>query len=215
MKIFESADALAAEAARWITELANAADAPFAVALSGGNTPKALYRRLADERDFPWARTQWYFGDERFVPPDDPQSNYRMAREAMLFRAPASNVHPVPTVGVTPDEAAARYDEKLRARATKPLFDLVLLGLGGDGHTASLFPGSSALDERERLVCATGNGRITLTYPALENARRIAFLVTGADKRAMLARLRDGDKTIPAGRIAGDVTIFADEAAAG
>jgi 6-phosphogluconolactonase len=214
VKIFADADALAAHAARWITALAKEKDG-FAVALSGGSTPKALYRALAAADDFPWDRVQWYFGDERFVPPDDAQSNCRMAREAMLFRAPPGNVHPVPTVGVTPDEAAARYEAELRARATAPLFDLVLLGLGTDGHTASLFPGTSALDERERWVRATRNGRITLTYPALENATRIAFLVTGADKRAMLARLRDGDTTIPAGRVTGDITIFADEAAAG
>src|SRR6185312_13720896 len=204
---------LAPRAAAWLAEIANRSRGRFTVALSGGATPKPMYRALAD-MDFPWQRTHWFFGDERFVPPDDPASNYRMAREAMFDRAPATHVHPVPTVGLAPEEAAQRYEEELRALNAELLFDVVLLGLGTDGHTASLFPGSTVLGEQVRWVRATENGRITLTYPALDSSAHIAFLVSGAEKRAMLRRLASGDETIPAGRIRGDITIFADAAAA-
>jgi 6-phosphogluconolactonase/glucosamine-6-phosphate isomerase/deaminase len=133
-----------------------------------------------------------------------------MAREAMLFRAPSGTVHPVPTVGVSLDEAARRYEFELPLR-----FDLVLLGLGSDGHTASLFPGSAALEERMRRTATVPDKdppRVTLTYPALENAAHTAFLVSGRDKDAMLARLRAGDATIPAGRLRprGELRFFTD-----
>ena len=213
LEVMADAERLALRAAQWLAALAAASRKRFTVALSGGSTPKPMYQALAG-MDLPWPRMQWFFGDERFVPPDDPASNWRMAREAMFDRAPPTQVHPVPTVGVTPDEAAAAYEAELLALGDTPLFDVVLLGLGNDGHTASLFPGSAVLDERERLVRATDNGRITLTYPALESARHIAFLVSGTEKRSMLRRLASGDHTIPAGRVKGDITIFADAAAA-
>lgn len=179
------------------------------VALSGGSTPRPIYEALANER-LPWDRVQWFFGDERFVPPDDPQSNYRMALETMLFRAAPGTVHPIPTTGVTLQEAATRYEAELPER-----FDLVLLGLGTDGHTASLFPGSRVLDERAHRVAAVPDKdppRITLTYPALENAAHTAFLVSGRDKDATLARLRAGDQSIPAGRLRpkGELRFFTD-----
>jgi len=212
--VLDDPEALASHVADWLTGLARAKQDAFAIALSGGTTPRLLYRTLAARDDFPWTRAEWYFGDERFVPPDDPMSNFRMAREAMLFRAPRASIHPIPTLGLAPDDAARRYEDMLRARA-RPLFDVVLLGLGTDGHTASLFPGSAVLEERTRLVCVTENGRITLTYPALESASHIAFLVAGAEKRAMLARLASRDQALPAARVKGAVEIFADKEAAG
>jgi 6-phosphogluconolactonase len=192
--------------ARWIASVLKDGGA---VALSGGSTPKPVYEALADMA-LPWVRIHWFFGDERFVPPGDAQSNYRMARETMLFRAPPGNIHPVPTVGLTLEEAALRYEQEL-----PPHFDLVLLGLGTDGHTASLFPGSPALDEHVRLVRAVPEKdppRITLTYPALENATHVAFLVSGADKQDMLARVRAGDMSLPAARVRpkGELRFFTD-----
>src|SRR5262245_61580878 len=143
--------ALADEAARRFVALARAAvegGGRFTVALSGGSTPRALHERLArpplrDEVD--WEQVQVYWGDERYVPPDDPESNFRMARETLLAHVPipAANIYPVPTVGGTPEAAASAYAETLTASfgADLPRFDLILLGMGPDGHTASLFPG--------------------------------------------------------------------------
>jgi 6-phosphogluconolactonase len=180
------------------------------------------------ERDrIPWDRVHWFFGDERFVPHDHPDSNYRMAREAMLDAAPvpAANVHPIPTAG-QPAQAAQRYENELQdfyGAATldpqRPLFDMVLLGLGEDGHTASLFPGTPALRERDRWVVDVrspkAEPRITLTYPALESTRASAFLVAGANKRAVLARVWRGED-LPAARLQGRVAPdwFIDRAAA-
>lgn len=211
--------ALAAHVARWLADLANAKPGRFTVALSGGSTPRLMYEKLAGE-NFSWDRTHWFWGDERFVPPGDAQSNYRMAREAMLWRAPQANIHPVPTVGVAPEEAAAQYENELREFQTQgPLFDVTLLGLGPDGHTASLFPGSSALEERTRwtaVVEALGHTRITLTYPALDSSAHVAFLVTGAEKRDILRKVLSGDTALPAARIrpCGELRFFVDSEAA-
>ena len=167
----------------------------------------------------------WFFGDERFVPHDHPDSNYRMVRAAMLDAAPvpAANVHPIPTDGL-PAEAARRYERELQefyGAATldpqRPLFDVVLLGLGEDGHTASLFPGTAALEERKRWVVDVLNPkqepRITLTYPALESTRALAFLVAGAAKRAILGRVWAGED-LPAARVRGPAPDwFIDQAA--
>ena len=137
----------------------------FAVCLSGGSTPQRLYEHLAGPpyRDaFPWSRTHWFWGDEQFVPHDDALSNYRMVREALLSRAPipAVNIHPIPTEGLSPEAAASAYERELKSfygadhlDPARPLFDVNLLGLGPDGHTASLFPGSAVLAEREKLGC--------------------------------------------------------------
>lgn len=218
LEVLPDATVLAERAAHWMRDIADAASGRIAVALSGGSTPRLLYRTLA-AGDFPWARAHWFWGDERFVPPDDPQSNLRMACEAMLSHAPAANIHPIPTVGLTPDAAAERYERELRGffGAARPLFDIVLLGLGADGHTASLFPGSAVLDERTRWVRATENGRITLTYPALESAAHAAFLVAGEEKHAVLTRLVAGDDSLPAAQLApeGELVVFADGCAAG
>ena len=171
----------------------------------------------------------WFWGDERFVPPDDPASNYRMTREAMLSHVPvpADHIHPIPTVGLTPDAAAAQYERTLKdfygaghAEPDRPLFDLVLLGLGTNGHTASLFPGKPVLDERRRWVGTMDDPearpRITLTYPALESSRETVFLVAGADKKAVLRKVLAGDQTQPAARLQphGTLRFLADRAAA-
>jgi 6-phosphogluconolactonase len=169
-----------------------------------------------------------FWGDERFVPHNDTSSNYRMVRDAMLSRAPipATNVHPVPTEGLTPEAAAANYERELksfygaeRLDPESPLFDVTLLGLGPDGHTASLFPGTAVLDERERWVAEVVGPkptRITLTYPALESSRHVAFLVAGEEKRDIFERFQRGEDSLPAARLRpiGTLHLFADAAAA-
>ena len=227
--MFDDAEVLAREAAQWLRELAQRSSGAFAVSLSGGSTPRRLYELLANA-DLPWGRVHWFWGDERFVPPDHPDSNYRMAREALLARArmPAANVHPVPTEGLSPEEAAAAYEATLQRfygaktlAREHPLFDVMLLGIGEDGHTASLFPGHAALDEERRWVLAVRGAkkeaRITLTYPALQSSRHTAFLVTGAAKRGAVRRAQAGDRAIPAGRLRpqGELHWFIDRAAAG
>jgi 6-phosphogluconolactonase len=225
-------EALARGAAEWLCAAAIAASGNFSVCLAGGSTPKRLYELLSGpgiRERFPWQRVHWFWGDERFVPPTDPQSNYRMAQAAMLSRAPvpAENIHPVPTEGTSPAESAAAYERALQAfygasglDPRRPLFDVTLLGLGEDGHTASLFPGISALDERQRWVVAvTGakpEARISLTFPTLDASRDIAFLVAGATKRAILAKVRCGEE-FPAARIKPLKRLlwFVDRAAAG
>jgi 6-phosphogluconolactonase len=167
----------------------------------------------------------WFWGDERFVAHDHPESNYRMASEAFLGAVPMprANVHAIATEGMSPPQAAAAYEATLRRfrGAQRPLFDVTLLGLGSDGHIASLFPGQPALEERERWVVAAvdprSQPRITLTYPALESSREIALLVAGAEKREALRRVRAGDLSLPAARIrpAGRLHWFIDRAAAG
>ena len=232
LEILPAPQTLARHVAEWMTQAALAADRPFRVSLSGGSTPKALYSLLAsdDFRDrFPWQRVSWYWGDERFVPYDHPDSNYRMTREAMLAKAPVppENIHPVPADG-TPDEAAGRYERTLReayGAATfdpaRPLFDITLLGLGADGHTASLLPGQPVLEERARWVMAVSHGRpevrITMTYPAVDSSRSVAFLVAGREKAAILAAIRGGDSSLPAARVrpVGELIWFVDTAAAG
>jgi 6-phosphogluconolactonase len=233
LEILADPNALARRVADWLLEIAAAKAGVFAVALSGGSTPRLLYERLAGPhyRDaFPWIRTHLFWGDERFVPHDDEQSNYRMVRAALLSRTPipAANIHPIPTTGISPEAAAAAYERALksfygaaRLDPTRPLFDVTLLGLGLDGHTASLFPGTEVLAERDRwtaaVVDAKSEARITLTYPALESSRVAAFLVTGQEKRAIFDRFRRGDDSLPAARLRpiGALRLFADEAAAG
>jgi len=229
-EVFPDAEALAQYAADWLLKLAEAKQGRFVVSLSGGSTPKRLYQLLAASprrERFPWARTHFFWGDERFVPPDSPSSNYRMTREAMLDHVPVpkENIHPVPTTGMTHDQAAAAYEHMLRdfhgsnSLASDPLFDVMLLGLGTNGHTASLFPDMPVLEERTRWVGwmddREAGVRITLTYPALESSRETAFLVAGVDKRPMLKRLVAGDPTIPAGRLKpkGALHFFVDRAA--
>ena len=222
---------LAHRVAEWMTSAALAANGTFRVSLSGGSTPEALYRLLASDAfsgRFPWQRVFWYWGDERFVPYDHPDSNYRMVREAMLAKAPVppDNVYPVPVDG-SPQDAARRYERTLQQAyggtildPARPLFDVTLLGLGADGHTASLLPGEPVLEERHRWVAAVSHGRaearITMTYPVIESSRRAAFLVTGREKAAILRAIRAGSSEAPASRVrpVGELNWFVDQAAA-
>ena len=196
-----AAELLAGAASRAIREAG-----AFRLVLSGGSTPRALYARLAEPpyaSRVPWGKLQLYWGDERFVPPQHEQSNYGLAAETLLTRVPipADQVHPVPTDTATPEQAARIYADTLRALAaaqgrSPPRFDLVLLGLGADGHTASLFPGGPECAEQERWCVASRapegaavRERITLTLPVLNAARCVLFLVSGVEKRAMLQKV--------------------------
>lgn len=173
------------------------------IVLAGGNTPRTLYRLLASEfrNQIPWANVQVFWGDERYVPPEDSRSNYRMAKEALLDHVPCPtvNLHPMPTHFPSADAAARDYERTLQNHFAEewPRFDLVLLGLGDDGHTASLFPGSLALAERARWVVAAQapvepHVRLTLTLPALTRARAISVLVAGAPKAEALRHVLVG-----------------------
>jgi 6-phosphogluconolactonase len=230
VEVVKDPEALAHRAAGWITELAAASRDRFAICLSGGSTPRRLYQLLAESpyRDaLPWDRIHWFWGDERFVPWDDPDSNYGMVHAALLERAPVppGNIHGIPTNG-TPADAAAAYERVLKSYygsesldQTRPLFDIEILGLGPDGHTASLIPGTRVLEDRHRWVAEVIGGRpeprITLTYPALESSRHTAFLVAGADKRETLSRALAGDQALPAARVrpVGELLWFVDETA--
>lgn len=192
---------------------------------------RRLYECLATPQlasRFPWGRVHWFWGDERFVPHDHPDSNYRMARDAFFSRVPVSdnNVHAMPTEGLSPEQAAAAYEATLKRFygadglvPDRPLFDVTLLGIGEDGHTASLFPGQPALQETRRwavaVIGAKSEPRITLTYPALDSSRDVAFLATGEGKRPIVARALAGDRTIPAGAVrpVGRLHWFTDRAA--
>ncbi len=205
--------------------------ARFSLALAGGITPRALYRVLArDYRDaIAWTRVHLFWGDERYVPRDDPGSNYRLVRETLLegVAIPPDNVHPMPTDFPTPDEAAQAYESALRAHFPDmpPRLDLILLGMGTDGHTASLFPHSPALEERTRWVVAVHAPvepavRLTLTLPVLNAAVSVFFLVTGEEKAKMLRSVLSeppdpGARPASAIRPAGGTLVWwADEAAA-
>jgi 6-phosphogluconolactonase len=220
--------ALAERAADWMTTLARKKRTAFSVALSGGSTPRCLYQSLAAKREFPWQGVHWFWGDERFVPHDDPMSNYRLAYESMLSKAPVqqSHIHAIPTEGLTAGESAALYESELQrfygTRRLDParfLFDVTLLGLGVDGHIASLFPGSLVLGERKRWTAAVagqGQDRVTLTLPALESSAHVAFLVTGAEKRKVLRQLWQREGALPAALLhpIGELRFFVDASAA-
>jgi 6-phosphogluconolactonase len=172
----------------------------------------------------------WFWNDERFVPHDHRDSNFGMAHDAFLSRVPvpADNIHAIPTEGLSPEQAAGAYEGTLKRfygaetlTQERPLFDMTLLGIGDDGHTASLFPGNPALRETQRWVVAVIGAmpqpRITLTYPTLDSSRDVAFVVTGRGKRDVVARALAGDRTIPAGLVRpfGRLHWFTDRAAAG
>jgi 6-phosphogluconolactonase len=194
--------------------------ARFVVAVSGGRTPWLMLRALADE-DVPWDRVQVVQVDERVAPAGDPDRNLTHLRESLLAHAPLrpEQVHAMPVEGDDLEAAAIRYAGTLQTLAgPEPALDLVHLGLGPDGHTASLVPGDPVLGVTDRDVAVTGvyqgRRRMTLTYPVLNRARRVLWLVTGGDKAGMLVRLRGGDPTIPAGRVRQDhAMVLADEAA--
>lgn len=193
----------------------------FRLGLSGGNTPRQVHAALAElAGDFPWARVQITFGDERCVPPDHEQSNYRMARESLLdaVSIPAGNVFRI-RGEIAPQSAADDYEQMLAAFATRVgepryVHDLILLGLGEDGHTASLFPGSPALDETDRnVIPATGPKpppqRITMTFPLINSARSVCFLVNDAAKQPLIDEILSGKSGYPAAQVrstAGGVT---------
>jgi 6-phosphogluconolactonase len=199
---------------RWEEISREAIDAAgfFAAAVSGGKTPIPIYRRLADRKDsLPWQQTHIFLVDERFVPPHHPDSNFRMVEETLLSRVPLplENIHPIPTEPATPYLAAQKYEEDLRrffgaSPGNFPRFDLILLGIGEDGHTASLFPGRLPLKDSKQLAAAitldeTRHSRITLTLPVINQAKNILFLVTGEDKAVIAGRvIQEGDAALPA-----------------
>jgi 6-phosphogluconolactonase len=229
--VLKDGSAIARHMAEWLLGQALAKQGAFALGLSGGSTPRMLYTLLASDafRDrFPWDRTHLFFGDERVVPHDHPDSNYRMAWEAMIAHVPipASQVHPWQTDG-DPKHGALHYADTLKRfyggdtfDPSRPLFDVQLLGLGEDGHTASLFPGVAALGERSAwtaaVIGAKPEPRLTLTYPALDSSRVVAFLVSGEGKRHILARAMAGDEALPAVHVVpvGKRLFFTDETAA-
>jgi 6-phosphogluconolactonase len=206
----------------------------FAIALSGGHTPGKMYSLWAQTEQYrnktPWDRVHLFWSDERFVPADDPRSNYRMARETLISQVPipAENVHPMPTNLSSPEECARAYETELLKffGSEPPAFDVQLLGIGDEGHTASLFPGSPALGEKVRWVAAVRVAaeppqRITLTPVVLNQGRNTFFLVAGEGKRAILSAIRDElaskPSQYPAARIhpAREPVWFLDQAAAG
>jgi 6-phosphogluconolactonase len=224
-RILADADAVAAEAARVIATEARAAVAArgrFVLAVSGGKTPWQMLRALANE-DVPWDGVHVAQVDERIAPAGDPDRNLTHLRESLLEHAPlpANHIYGMPVEDTDIEMAALRYARDLEEVAgTPPVLDLAHLGLGPDGHTASLVPGDPALDVADRDVALTGvymkRRRMTLTYPILNRSRRILWVLTGPEKATMLPRLRAADASIPAGRVRQDrALILADRAAAG
>lgn len=192
------------------------AEAPASIALSGGDTARRCYELLATA-DVDWRSVEVFFGDERWVPVHDPESNEGMARFAFLDQVVPRAVHSICDAGETPESAADAYDRLVRA---SPPIELVHLGLGPDGHTASLFPGSPALDDRTRLVVATGDDlhphrRVTFTLPGIVRSRLAVFTVAGGEKREAVARVRR-DEDVPAAQVTAERVVWlVDSAAAG
>lgn len=223
VRVFTDLEALSEAAAEIVVGIAREslqARGRFSIALAGGNTPKRTYQLLGERHreEIDWSRWQVLFGDERFVPNDDKRSNYKMAREALLADAPISpdHIHPIPTDTPTVGEAADAYDRTLRqvlANGAQPsAIDLVLLGVGPDGHTASLFPGSPVLAERTQWARAVeaptmvepAVPRVTLTLPCLNGARNVLFLVAGNDKQPVVVEILqggDGARRYPAAMV--------------
>lgn len=223
--IVPDAHSLAQIAAEHIVALATEAierRGRFIVALSGGSTPRPTYALLAEERfssPIDWSRTHICWGDERCVPPTHPDSNYRMAREALLdhINIPAENVHRIRGERGAAQAAAAYRTELDDLLGQDGRFDLILLGMGADGHTASLFPGTTAVKERQKTVVAVyveklDTWRVTLTLPVINSARHVTFLVSGTSKAKTLARVRDGE-SLPAGLVqpTGQLTWIVDQ----
>jgi 6-phosphogluconolactonase len=224
LKVLEDAEAVAREAADFIAGQARAAVAArgrFVVAFSGGHTPWRMLRVLAGE-DVPWKSVHVMQVDERVAPAGDPDRNLRHLRESLLGHAPLrpEQIHAMPVEENDLRAAAMQYAKTLQDIAgSPPVLDLVHLGLGPDGHTASLVPGDAVLDVEDADVAVTevyqGRRRMTLTYPVINRSRQVLWLVTGAEKADMLARLRDGDLSIPAGRVRRDhALVLADRSAA-
>jgi 6-phosphogluconolactonase len=217
LRVFKDLEELSAAAAGAFADAARDAvreRGRFSVALAGGGTPRTLYRSLAAGfRDsIPWSGVHLFWSDERFVPPEDPDSNYRMVRDSLLDRVPVpeGNVHRPETEHDNPEESARRYERALRTffDPEPPRFDWMLLGLGEDGHVASLFPGAEALEERRRLVVAVRDSpkpprvRLTMTLPLINQSREIHFLVSGRGKhRILFDILRGSVNGLPARRV--------------
>lgn len=230
VRICADPDELAARAADAAAAAINevvAAEGRCSVVLSGGSTPRGFHRMLMLRGDaIPWEQVHLFWSDERYVPADDPRSNYGMAKETLLDHVPCppSNMHPMPTASLEPPEAARRYERSIREYfAGGPVrFDLAVLGIGADGHTASLFPGSRALLERTRLVLAVTTDaepptRLTLTLPVLTSCARVWFLATGAEKAAAVRTAIESGDASPAGVVsaaADDVVWWLDRDAA-
>jgi len=225
IEIFTDADSVAGEAAKLIAGDARAAVAArgsFVMAVSGGHTPWLMLRALALE-GVPWNAVHVAQVDERVAPAGDPDRNLTHLRESLLEHAPLrpEQIHPMPVESPDLEAACKQYAQTLQAIAgSPPVLDLVHLGLGPDGHTASLAPRDPVLDVNDADVAVSGlyqgRRRMTLTYPILNRARRVLWLVTGSEKSGMLARLCAGDASIPAGRVRGDhALVMADRAAAG
>ncbi len=223
LEVLPDADAVAMRAARFVAAEARAAVAArgrFSLAVSGGRAPWALLRALATE-DVPWAAVSVFQVDERVAPDGHPDRNWTHVRSNLLDRValPPAQAHPMDVRDPDVAGAAARYAEALAAVAGRPpVLDLVLLGLGSDGHTASLVPGDPVLEARDDVAPTgpyQGRARMTITLPALDRARRVLWIVTGAEKAPMLRRLLDRDASIPAGRVRADrALVLADAAAA-
>jgi len=225
VEVYDDADSVARTGAARIAADARAAVASrgrFTLAVSGGHTPWIMLRALATE-DVPWAGVHIFQVDERVAPEGDPDRNLTHLRESLLEHAPVrpNQVHAMPVELPDLEVAARQYSLTLQdVVSAPPVLDLVHLGLGPDGHTASLVPGDPVLDLEDRDVGVSGvyqgRRRMTLTYPALNRARRVVWIVTGSEKVGMLRRLIDGDRSIPAGRIRReDALLLADRAAAG
>ncbi|GAN54142.1 6-phosphogluconolactonase [Tanticharoenia sakaeratensis] len=218
MIVLPDSEAIAQHMARWL--LARAREkrsGKFVIALSGGSTPKRLYEILGAApyaTEFPWADTHLFYGDERHVPMSDPSNNYTMSKTALLSHIdiPPENVHPMPVEGDAEADAAA-YQRALQAvygsetlEPGRPLFDVVMLGLGDNGHTASLFPRQPVLKERTKWVatCVPDDAphtRLTLTYPAIHSSRYVVFMLAGQGKAETFARVRKADPAEPASAI--------------
>lgn len=225
LEVLDTAESVARRGADIIAEEARKAVATrgrFVVAVSGGHTPWVMLRALA-AADMPWPAVHFVQVDERVAPAGHPDRNFTHLRESLLNRAPlaAEQIHDMPVETADLEAAAAKYGETLRRiMGSPPLLDLVHLGLGPDGHTASLVPGDSVLNVNDADVAITGDyqnrRRMTLTYPMINRSRRVLWVVTGGEKVKMLSRLLNGDGTIPAGRIRREeALLLADEAAAG
>ncbi|MBB4428147.1 6-phosphogluconolactonase [Bradyrhizobium sp. CIR48] len=211
------AGALAQAAAERVMARITANPSRIAICLTGGSSPKKLYQLLGSEPwrgKIPWDRVHWFIGDERFVPESDPLNNMAVARVAFLdSNAPSGHIHPIPTTADNPDRSAEAYARELQAfyrseslDPARPLFDLVLMGAGPDGHTASLFPGFPEIEETERWVVGVPKAnvapfvpRVSLTLPTLASCREMLFEIAGHDKQPILTRLVNGE-TLPAVR---------------
>ncbi|QHI95261.1 6-phosphogluconolactonase [Aristophania vespae] len=233
-EVLANADAVAMRMAELLIDaIETCPEQKARIALSGGSTPKRLFEILAQPdmaKKIDWSRVEIFYGDERHVPVTHDDSNHKMAQSLLLSKVslPASQIHPMPTSSSAKEDAATYQSILQKSYGSdtlepgRPLFDVVMLGLGTDGHTASLFPGEEVLDNDRDWVSISApktapHDRLTLTYKAIQSSRLVVFLITGENKVPMLKRLKQADDTIPSGRIKSDgkILILSDRAAAG